>query len=75
MPTLPIKTYWASMAHQIYTMCRFITRHQSTMLAVTAVVSPTDVVAVQAAFASIQTFCVLFEKIHQLVDPNAPPSE
>lgn len=73
--SLPIKTYWSGLAHAIFVMCKFITKHQVTLLAVTTAVSPTDVAAVASAFSSLNTFCTLFLKIHGLVDPNAPPSE
>lgn len=73
--TLPIKTYWASLAHTIFEMNKYLIKHEATLLAVCAIVSPADVVAVGAAFTAIHTFATLFEKIHSLVDPNAPPDE
>jgi hypothetical protein len=73
--TLPIKTYWPSLARETYNMCRFITKHQAKLIAICTIVSAGDVPAVAAAFTSIATFCTLFEKIHSLVDPNAPPNE
>lgn len=72
---LPIKTYWASLAHTIFEMDKYLTKHQTTLVAVATIVSPVDVPAVVAAIASIHTFAVLFEKIHSLVDPFAPPDE
>jgi hypothetical protein len=75
MPTVPLKSGWASLAHSIYEMSKFVTKHGAKLIAVATVVSPVDVPAIVAAFAAIQTFAALFERIHVLVDPNASPTE
>lgn len=72
---LPIKTYWAGVAHATYILCRFINKHQARMIAVCAAVSPGDVAAAAAAFSAIDAACTLFQHVHSLVDPAAPPSE
>jgi hypothetical protein len=72
---LPIKTYYPTLARTIFELGKFITKHRATLLAVCAIVSPADAVAVDSAFTAILTFVTLFEKIHSIIDPNAPPEE
>jgi hypothetical protein len=73
--SLPIKTYIPNLARETYNMCRFITKHRVTILAVVTVISPGDLPAVAAAFSSIQVACDLFSRLEQALDPNAPPHE
>ena len=75
MPTYPIKTYYASSAHALFELSKFLVKHRAVILAVTALASPADVVAVSEAIAAIVGFAELFERIHSIIDPNAPPSE
>ena len=73
--TLPRKTYWATLAHLLYVLCKYITKHRVTLLAVADTVAPSDHAAIVAAFDAITSACALFLAVHALVDPNAPPSE
>jgi hypothetical protein len=63
------------MARTLSELSKFIVTHQTKILAVCAVASPVDVPAVSAALTAIVTFAALFERIHAIIDPNAPPSE
>jgi len=71
----PIKTYYAKQAKQMYEIAKYVTKHQVVMLAVCAALDPADLAAVTAAFAALQAYAVLFERVHSIIDPNAPPDE
>jgi hypothetical protein len=71
----PIKTYYAEQARLMYRIAKYVTKHQATMLAVCAALDPADLAAVSAAFVALQAYAVLFEHVHSIVDPNAPPDE
>lgn len=75
MPAYPIKTYYPSMAHELFELAKFIVKHKAVILAVTAVASPVDVPAVSAGLDAIVAFAALVERIHSIIDPVAPPSE
>lgn len=72
--SLPIKTFWPTLAQSIYHTCRFIQTHQATILAVCASVDPEDLAAVEAALIAINGACSLFINVMQHVDPNWKPS-
>lgn len=71
----PIKTYYPTMAHVLHELSKFIVKHKAVILSVTAIASPADVAAVSAALDAIVGFDALFERIHSIIDPAAPPDE
>jgi hypothetical protein len=73
--TAPIKTYYAEHARRMYELAKYITKHQAVMLAVCAALDPADLSLVTAAFTALQSYAILFERVHSSVDPNAPPDE
>jgi hypothetical protein len=75
MPTYPIKTFFPSAARALYDIARFLVKHRTKMLAIVAIASPGDSAAVAAAIDAIITAAALFERVHSIIDPNAPPEE
>lgn len=71
---IPLKPFWPTLAQSIYKTCQFITRHQSVLISVVREVSPTDLAAVETAFAAINTACALFTEVMTHVDPNWKPN-
>jgi len=75
MPTLPIKTYFPSWAQRVHSQARFLVKHRAAILAVVAIVSPGDLVAVTAGIDGAIALAGLVERIHAIIDPNAPAGE
>lgn len=70
MPTIPSKTYLPTADALITAACNFVTKHGDTITAVTAVISPSDTVAVAEAILAVQAACVVFARVHRIYDPN-----
>lgn len=64
------KTYLPGFSLRIRETCDFATKYGATILAVTTILSPSDVAAMEAAIVAIQSACLLIERIHKLYDPN-----
>lgn len=64
------KTYLPGADLRTAELCDFVTKYGDTIIAVTGVLSPTDVVAMSAFITAVQSGCLLVKKIHKLYDPN-----
>lgn len=69
MPAPTGKTFLPTAAVKIDDVCKFVTKHGPTIIAVTEILSPTDVAAMSAAITAIQAACALIQKIEALYDP------
>jgi uncharacterized protein (DUF697 family) len=63
------KTYLPTASLRIRETCNFVTAHAATIMAATALLSPTDYTAMAEAITAIQGACTLIEKVEKLYDP------
>jgi hypothetical protein len=71
----PIKTYLPASVRGLYELAKFFVKHRTTIVAVVSIASPGDLAAVNAAMDAVISAANLFQRILQVVDPNAPPHE
>jgi hypothetical protein len=57
------KTFWPTLGKNWMSICQFIIKHRTTLSNIVVTVSPTDVVAVNAAFDAIITSCNLITSV------------
>jgi hypothetical protein len=62
------KTFWPTAGKNWVRLCEFITRHRQTLVSICAIVSPSDVSAVNAAFDAIITSCAVIQRVLGLVE-------
>lgn len=69
--TTPVgKTYIPGEALRIRDLCDFVTKHGTAIVAATVLVAPADAPAMEALIATIQTGCLLVERVHKAYDPS-----
>lgn len=72
--TTPIKPFWPTLANLVNKSCRFITKHQTVLIAVITAIDPSQESDVLAAFTALSGACTLFLQVMAKVDPNWKPS-
>jgi len=67
---IPAKTYIPGGAEKVQAACDFVTKHGSTIIAVTGIISPSDEVLIAGAITGIQSACAIFERVLRIYDPH-----
>lgn len=62
------KTFLPTATLFIRRLCAFVQKHQTRILAVTAILSPSDSAAMATAIEAILVACALFEKVNKLYE-------
>jgi hypothetical protein len=71
MTTPTGKTYLPTARVKMNEVCNFVTKHAGTIMAATALLSPSDYTAMATAIEGIQTACALIDKVAKIYDPFA----